>query len=94
MQPALFFEPGPFPGLPGPAVGPKGPNIGHKPGAGFIILSSLRFALPKSHRAKPFANIQTHWRRGFRGTAFHFSTAKGSAQKDETGNLLAVLIGN
>ncbi len=31
-QPALFFEPGPFPGLPGPAVGPKGPKIGLNPG--------------------------------------------------------------
>ncbi len=35
VQPGLFFEPGPFPGLPGPAVGPKGPKIGQKPGAGF-----------------------------------------------------------
>ncbi len=30
MQPVLFFEPGPFPGLSGPAVGPKGPKIGQK----------------------------------------------------------------
>ncbi len=44
MQPALFCEPGLFPGLPGPAVGPKGPEIGRKPGAIFIILSSLRSA--------------------------------------------------
>ncbi len=44
VQPALFFEPGPFPGLPGPAVGPKGPKIIQKPGAGFIIVSSLRSA--------------------------------------------------
>ncbi len=42
--PALFFEPGPFPELPGPAVGPKGPKIGQKSGAGFIFLSSPRFA--------------------------------------------------
>ena len=27
MQPGLFFEPGPLPGLPRPAVGPGGPNI-------------------------------------------------------------------
>ncbi len=46
VQPALFFEPGPFPGLPGPAVGPEGPKIGQKPGAGFIILSPLRSAQP------------------------------------------------
>ncbi len=44
VQPALFFEPGPTTGLPGPNVGPKGPKIGRKPGAGFIILSSLRSA--------------------------------------------------
>ncbi len=44
VQPALFFEPGPFPELPGPAVGPNGPKIGQKPGAGFIMLSSLRSA--------------------------------------------------
>ncbi len=31
-QPALFFEPGLFPGLPGPAVGPNGPEIGKKTG--------------------------------------------------------------
>ncbi len=30
MQPALFFNPGPFPGLPGPAVGPGGPKIGRE----------------------------------------------------------------
>ncbi len=47
VQPALYFEPGPFPGLPGPAVGPKGPKIGQKPGAGFIILSSLGSAQPE-----------------------------------------------
>ena len=40
----MFFEPGPFPGLPGLALGPKGPKIGHKPGAEFIMLSSLRSA--------------------------------------------------
>ena len=40
----MFFAPGPFPGLPGLAVGPKEPKIGQKPGAGFIILSSLRSA--------------------------------------------------
>ncbi len=50
MQPVLFFEPGPFPGLPGPAVGPKGPKFGQKPGAGFIILSSLRSAQPSPSR--------------------------------------------
>ncbi len=44
VQPALFFEPGPFPWLPGPAAGPKGPKIGQKSGAGFSILSSLRSA--------------------------------------------------
>ncbi len=44
VQLALYFEPGPFSGLPGPAVGPKGPKIGSKPGAGFVILSSLRSA--------------------------------------------------
>ncbi len=44
MQPALFIEPGLFPGLPGPAVGPKGPKICQKPGAGFMILS-LRVTL-------------------------------------------------
>ncbi len=33
MQPAMFFEPEPVPGLPGPAGGPKGPKIGQKPGA-------------------------------------------------------------
>ena len=26
VQPALLFEPGPFPGLPGPAGGPEGPK--------------------------------------------------------------------
>ncbi len=46
VQPALFFEPGPFPGLPGPTVGREGPKIGQKPGAGFIILSPLRPAQP------------------------------------------------
>ncbi len=40
MQPALFFEPGPSPGLPGPAVGTMGPQIGQKPGVGVIMLSS------------------------------------------------------
>ncbi len=49
VQPALFFEPEPFPRFPGPAVGPKGPNIGQKPGAGFIILS-LRSAQPTDER--------------------------------------------
>ncbi len=48
-QAALSFEPGPFPGLPRPAVGPKGPKIGQKSGAGFIILSSLRFAKELSY---------------------------------------------
>ncbi len=42
MHPALFFEPGPFPGFPGPVVGPKGPTIGQKPRAGFIM-----FILPE-----------------------------------------------
>ncbi len=42
VQSALFFEPGPFPGLPEPPGGPGGPKIGHKPKAGFIILSSIR----------------------------------------------------
>ncbi len=55
MQPALFFEPGPFPGLPGPAVGPKGPKIGQKPGAGFIILSSLGSA--QFSRAAPVRHL-------------------------------------
>ncbi len=44
VQPSLFFEPRPFPGLPGPAVGPKGPKLDQKPGAGFIISISLRSA--------------------------------------------------
>ena len=44
VQPALFFEPGPFPGLPAHAVGPKGLTIGQKPWAGLIMLSSLRSA--------------------------------------------------
>ena len=37
----LVFEPEPVPRLPGPAVSPKGPKT-PKPGAGFMILSSLR----------------------------------------------------
>ena len=41
VQPALLFEPGPFPGLPGPAVGPKGPKIGKKTGADHIILPKV-----------------------------------------------------
>ncbi len=41
VQLALFLKLGPFPGLPGPAVGPQGLKIGLKPGAGFIIQSSL-----------------------------------------------------
>ncbi len=44
MLPALSFEPEPVQGLPGPAMGPKRPKIGQKTGAGFIILSSPRFA--------------------------------------------------
>ncbi len=47
VQPALFVEPEPVPRLPEPAVGPKGPKIGQKPGAKFIVLSSLRFALSR-----------------------------------------------
>ncbi len=31
-QPALFFEPGPFPGLPGPDVGPRGRKSAKKRG--------------------------------------------------------------
>jgi hypothetical protein len=63
VQPALFFEPGPFPGLPGPAVGPKGPKIGQKPGTGFIIKSSLRSAklAPLNRRFRVVANAPTPW---------------------------------
>ncbi len=51
----LFFEPGPFPGLPGPALGPEGPKIDRKSGAGFIVLSSLRSAqmCEVPNRSKP-----------------------------------------
>ncbi len=38
VQPAIFFEPDPFPGLPGPAVGPGGPKIG-PPGPDLSALS-------------------------------------------------------
>ncbi len=51
MQPVLCFEPEPVPKLPGPAVGPNGPKICQKPGAGFIILSSLRSAQSLGSRA-------------------------------------------
>ncbi len=44
VQPALSLEPEPVPRLAWPAVGPKGPKIGQKPGAGYIILFSLRSA--------------------------------------------------
>ncbi len=40
VQPVLFFEPGPFPGLPGPPWAKTRP----KPGAGFMTLSSIRSA--------------------------------------------------
>ena len=47
-----FCEAGPFPGLPGPAMSPKEPKICQTPGAGFIMLSSLR-AAPKPHGSDP-----------------------------------------
>ncbi len=59
VQPALLFEPGPFPGLPGPVVGPKGPQIGKETGAGFIILSSLRSAQLRAGPEKA-ANATCH----------------------------------
>ncbi len=43
VQPALFFEPGPFPGLPGPAVGPKGPDLSFYPPEGLPNLLCALF---------------------------------------------------
>ncbi len=44
VQPALFFEPGPFLGLSGPAVGPKGPKIRKKTGPDLSCDPPLRSA--------------------------------------------------
>ncbi len=44
VHPALFFEPDPFPELAGPTVDPEGQKSAEKPGAGFILSSSLKSA--------------------------------------------------
>ena len=75
-EPALCFEPEPVLELPGPAVGPKGPKIGQEPGAGFIILYSLRSA--KQGQGNPGGREACRAASGLAGRVGHASRSGGS----------------